>query len=73
MTFLLDPNHDWETAWTQQNPEPYIEPKHPDKNGHFLWTLPETFERMAWHRRRWEAFKSNFPTWAEVMYGINSR
>lgn len=66
MTWRLDPNDVWEEDWEKINPEPYPEPTVLNESHDLVWRMSETFERIEWHRARWEAFKIAFP---EVLIG----
>lgn len=65
MTFLLDPHRDWEIDWERTNPEPHQKPTLATKDGGIGWRPFEIRERVAWHKKRWEAFKRAFPLWRE--------
>lgn len=69
MSFTIDEQRDWESGWLKENPEPFIQPSFKRLDGVIGWRLQETIARVHWHRIRWEAFKTRYPTWKEITYG----
>lgn len=66
MTYLLDPYGFWEKRWELINPEPFPQATFKEMDGYRLrWRTEETVERSNWHKRKWEAFKAEFPNWKD--------
>jgi hypothetical protein len=60
MTWTIDPFDTWENSWEEENPEPFPEATITEY-WPYRWRSMEILARVAWHQKRWEAFKKEFP------------
>jgi hypothetical protein len=58
MTYSLDPHRSWEQDWEFTNPEPPLL---------VPITTENVTERIAWHEKRWLAFRVAFPNWKSAV------